>query len=296
MKKPRILVTGSTGALGKNLITKLKEQNYEYLGISRTNHEIKSQFNIIKCDICIPKMITSVIDDFSPDTIIHLAGLTGNLECERDPKKAFSTNVLGTYNILNASKKSKPKIIFASSREVYGNTNTKANENYSLKPININGTTKMISENIILNYNENYHIPYTILRFTNFFGENYSKRGISLMIKKIIEGEKISLFGGKQDLDLLYFDDAVTAIIKSINYKKSDIFNIGSGNSITPFVLLKKLEKIIGKKIRYDIKPYRNFEVKRFSINIEKSRKLLKFCASYNIDNVLRKMIDKWAM
>ena len=65
MKKPRILVTGSTGALGKNLIIKLQEQNYKYLGISHSNHEFKSQFNITKCDICIPKMITSVIDDFN---------------------------------------------------------------------------------------------------------------------------------------------------------------------------------------------------------------------------------------
>ena len=154
----------------------------------------------------------------------------------------------------------------------------------------------MISENIITNYSENYGIPYTILRFTNFFGENYSKRGISSMIKKIIEGERISLFGGKQDLDLLYFDDAVTAIIKSINYKKSDIFNIGSGNLITLFQLLKKLEKILGKKIKYDVKPYRDFEVKQFSINIEKSRKQLKFRASYNVDNVLRKMIEKWSV
>ena len=89
MKKPRILVTGSTGGLGKNVITKLQEQNYEYLGISHSNLEIKSQFNMTKCDICIPKMITSVIDDFRPDTIIHLAGLTGNLECELDPKKLF---------------------------------------------------------------------------------------------------------------------------------------------------------------------------------------------------------------
>ena len=230
----------------------------------------------------------------STDTIIHLAGLTGNLECEMEPKRAFSTNVLGTYNILKASIRTKPKIIFASSREVYGNTNTKAKENHPLKPININGTTKMISENIILNHNENYSIPYTILRFTNFFGENYSKRGISSMIKRIIEGERISLFGGKQEiLDLLYFDDAVTAIIKSINYKKSDIFNIGSGNSSTLFLLIKRLEKILGKKIKYDIKSYRSFEVKQFSINTEKSRKLLKFRASYNIDNVLRRMIDK---
>src|SRR6266571_6090264 len=122
MKKRRILVTGAGGALGKVLIPKIQEMHNEYLGISRDDSSNESNSKIIKCDITEIDNVRTIINEFQPTVIIHLAGLTGNFECEDNPHKAFTSNVLGTYNILKASIEIRPKIIFASSREVYGNT------------------------------------------------------------------------------------------------------------------------------------------------------------------------------
>ena len=79
------------------------------LPISSVNIEI----NIIKCDITNSKQISKIIMKFKPNIIIHLAGPGGNVECQNDPKNAISVNVLGTLNILEASKKINSKIIFA---------------------------------------------------------------------------------------------------------------------------------------------------------------------------------------
>ena len=294
MKKPKILITGSTGALGKILIPKIQEKKYEYLGIARNASRSENNFNTVKCDVTEIDDIKSIITEFQPSFIIHLAGLTGNIECETNPQHAFVSNVLSTYNILKTSIKIKPKIVFASSREVYGNTEKKAKEKDQLKPININGITKMLSENLILNYHVQYKIPYEILRFTNFYGEN-GKRGISAMIRNAMQGKLISIFGGKQNLDLLYFDDAASAIIKAINYDKSAIFNIGSGDSTTPLSLVKKIEEIRKKKIAIEIKSYRGFEVRKFSVDITKSRNVLKFRAVHHLDWVLKRMFNKWS-
>ena len=294
MKKLKILVTGANGALGKILIQKIQDVQFEYLATVRNDLADKMSSKVVKCDITEIDNVKSVVNEFKPNVIVHLAGLTGNIECETNPRDAFILNVLGTYNVLQAAIKTKPKIIFASSREVYGNTEKKIKENDPLEPINVNGRTKMISENLILNFHSLYKIPYEILRFTNFYGENCEKRGISAMIKKAIEEKHISIFGGKQSLDLLYFEDAANAIIKAIKHKKSDIFNIGNGNSITPLLLLKKIEKIGARKIPFEVLPYRDFEVKKFSIDLTKSRRILKFQATYNLDMVLSKMFKKW--
>ena len=295
MKKLKILVTGANGALGKILIRKFQYMQFEYLAAVRNDLIDKTDSKVVKCDITEIDNVKSVVSEFQPNTIVHLAGLTGNIECETNPHKAFILNVLGTYNVLQASIKTKPKIIFSSSREVYGNTEKKIKENDRLMPINVNGRTKMISENLILNFHSLYKIPYEILRFTNFYGENCEKRGISAMIKNAIEGKHISIFGGKQSLDLLYFEDAANAIIKAIRHKKSDIFNIGGGNSITPLSLLKMIEKINERKNLFKILPYRDFEVRSFSIDLNKSRKILKFQTTHNLDIVLSKMFKKWA-
>lgn len=291
----KILITGASGALGQTLIPHLEYLNYDCLGISQLKKTKIRKTNVVPCDVTNYNKIKSIIFKFKPNIIIHLAGLTGNLECEKEPKKAFATNLLGTLNILKSSTKLKPKIIFSSSREVYGNTRYKAKESSLLRPININGATKMLSEYLIIHYNQQYKIPYVILRFTNFFGENFSKRGISLMLKNAIKGEKITIFGGHQNIDLLHYDDAVLAVMKAIKKNKSEIFNIGSGKSFELLSIIKLLEKVRGKKIRFEIKPYRSFEVRNFQIDTSKAKNKLNFESSLTVHDILEKMISKWS-
>ena len=161
MKKERIVITGGSGSLGRSLIPKLVSEDFDCISISRKSDRIES-VNNIKCDITNFQKVNSVINQFKPNIIIHLAGLTGNLECENNPKQAFSSNVFGTLNILQASIKLRPKIIFSSTREVYGFAKIAVNENYPLKPMNNNGITKMISENLIRSFHSMYNIPYVI--------------------------------------------------------------------------------------------------------------------------------------
>ncbi len=94
-------------------------------------------------------------------------------------------------------------------------------------------------------------------------------------------------------MDLLHFNDATDAILKSVSYKKTEIFNIGSGNTLTLISIINKLKKIMGVEINYDILPYRGFEVKTCKLNINKARKKLKFEASTKLDNVLHQMVLK---
>tara|TARA_B100000446_G_C10524340_1_gene331468 strand:+ start:90 stop:992 length:903 start_codon:yes stop_codon:yes gene_type:complete len=292
-KQKKILVLGGTGSIGKSLIPKLISNNFHCLSISKKPFN-ENLINNIQCDITEFKKLNKIINKQKPDVIIHLAGLVGNIKCEKNPKNAILTNVIGTLNVLNASIKLKPKIIFISTGEIYGKTKNKASEKSNLRPTNVYGKTKMLSEILIQNFTKNYQIPSIILRLSYCYSENLSKKGFSLMFKNAIMGKKIQIFGGDQTVNLLHIDDAVDAIIKSIDYKKSGIFNIASSETYNLISIIKKLNKIMNQKIDYELLPYRGFEVKTSKLNINHSKKTLKFTPSKKLDEVLHTMVSKW--
>ena len=288
MKKNRILITGAGGSLGQTLIELLNYKDDFYVPLVKNNkRNIK---NSIQCDIRNYDSINKIISEVKPTHIIHLAGITGNIECEKNPDDAFQTNVYGTFNILKSCLKIKPKIIFSSSREVYGDSKIKFNEKSLLNPININGITKMMGENLILNYNQLHKIPYSIIRFTNFYGENFSKRGITKMIKIALDNKKITVFGGDQQIDLIHFNDAAKGLLKSLDTKKSGIYNIGSGKSRTILQLIEDIEKFSKIKIKFNKKQNRYFEVKKFRMDISKAKKDLDFQPSIKFQDVLKQI------
>lgn len=285
----KILVTGSNGLLGSLLIKKIKNIH----DITETVNKNRNSSQI-KCDITVKEEVLKTIQNVNPDIIIHLAGITGNVECEYNPNKTIETNVMGTFHILEAIKNKKTKLIFASSREVYGDSNYKVNEKHILKPNNLNGITKMISENLIIKYNSEYKIPFIILRFTNFYGENNEKRGISKMIKLSLMKKKITVFGGEQNIDLIHYDDAVNAVIKSIKHKKNGIYNIGFGKSIKLLSLIKILEQKSKTKINFKLEKSRDIDTQKFSINVSKAKKELGFEAKITPKIAINRMVTKW--
>ncbi len=285
----KILITGSDGLLGSLLFKKIKNLN-NVIGTTNRN-EKNSQ---IKCDITKKEEVFRTIQKIRPDIIIHLAGITGNLECEENPHKTLETNVMGTCYILEAIKNKKIRLIFASSREVYGDSNYKVDENSLRRPSNMNGITKMFSENLIMDYHLKYKIPFNILRFTNFYGENNEKRGISKMIKDSLMNKKITIYGGNQNIDLIHFDDAVNAIVKTIEYEKNGIFNIGLGKSIKLLSLIKILENTSKTKIDFELKKSRNVDTQKFSMDVSKAKTELGFEAKITPKIGIKRMVTKW--
>jgi len=93
--------------------------------------------------------------------------------------------------------------------------------------------------------------------------------------------------------DLINVNDAAESILKTINYNKSDIFNIGSGEPITPLSLITKIEKLLNKKIKKIKKPYRKVEVKNFYININKAKRVLGFIPRYNLEDEIRDIVKE---
>lgn len=276
--------------LGSVLVHRLRELGYRLTVME--NKGIWSES--VACDIRDYKQVRNISKKCKPDILIHLAGITGNLECETSVHDAMLTNVMGTYNVLQANVENKTKVIFASTREVYGDAGGWIDESSEIDPKNINGITKMLGERLIRDFHSSFGTPFVILRFSNFLGENNEKKGISAMIKNAIRKNRLVMFGGNQEIDPLHYNDAAVAVIKSLEYEGSDAFNIACGSPVKVSEIVRRLENILGRKIKTTHRPQREFESSHCRLDTSKAGNLLKFKASEDLDSILSKMITRW--
>jgi len=171
----KILLVGGLGFIGKRFARRFSDVHNIIIfdlkdDINRAG-KITNKKIILEEGSIEDKKIDESISKHSPDAVIHLAALTGLKKCHENPKEAFLANVYGTFNVLNACIKAHSKLIFFSSREVYGETlSGQSSEDDPLAPNNTYGITKMIGENLVRYAGEKNNLDFTILRLTNVYG------------------------------------------------------------------------------------------------------------------------------
>ena len=291
----KILLTGGLGYIGTSLINKLTK--HQLIVCSKSKKRDLQNYNNV-----IFEFVDITSDDFlqivkkhKPDLVIHLASITGLKNCENNPIKAFQTNVHGTFNVIKACELNKNKLIFFSSREVYGKTlDVESKENDLLLPTNIYGITKMLGELLVKNSGKNNNLNYIILRLTNVYGPGGNEKGPNKIIKNAVEDKKIEIFGGKQSINFIYIDDVVNLISTIIdkNHISKEIFNLGSKNNLTVNEFSKLVEQCLDFNIIIKHKPKLNVENSIFKPDLKKSEKLLGFTSKTKINDGLRKTIN----
>lgn len=291
----KILLTGGLGYIGTSLINKLTK--HQLIVCSKSKKNDLQNFNDV-----IFEFVDITSDDFlqivkkhKPDLVIHLASITGLKNCESNPTKAFETNVHGTFNVIKACELNKNRLIFFSSREVYGKTlDVESKENDLLLPTNIYGITKMLGELLIKNSGKNNNLDYIILRLTNVYGPGGNEKGPNKIIKNAVEDKKIEIFGGKQSINFIYIDDVINFISTIIDKKdiSKEIFNLGSKNNLTVNEFSKLVEQSLDFNITIKHKPKLNVENSIFKPDLKKSEKLLGFTSKTKINDGLRKTIN----
>ena len=204
-----ILVTGSSGFVGKSLITKLKKIGYDVIGLDRKPGENTDMIQDISKKFKINKPI---------ETIIHLAA---RLEHERCSKKEFfSTNVDGTKNLLNIAEENNSYFIHTSTTAVFGSPPCPIKETTSICTNGYYAESKWQSEKLFKDTN----IKYTIIRSTAILGEE--RLGIyEIIFKKLFENLTIPILGdGKNKISFVNVDDVndfIIHLIKNPAYSKT---------------------------------------------------------------------------
>jgi UDP-glucose 4-epimerase len=285
MKKKNILITGGAGFIGFNLYLKLSKKNNIYIldFKNKINQKpFKKSCKFIYGDISNKKIFDSLIKKkILFDYIYHLAAETSTFTSELNPRKCFKTNVLGSLNLLEYCKKSKPKnLIFSSSMAIYGKNSKKNNEKSIPSPISYYGLSKLNGEKILLNL-ENSGINVTIFRIFNAYGvfqdyNNVHQGMLSIYLSQIYRYSKVKVTGSlSRTRDFIYIDDIINAFTnqKILNYKYSNIFNLGSGKEVKVSALLKKLFTYLNMKYKVFILEKHSGDTKNSCANISLIKK-----------------------
>ena len=281
----KIFLVGGFGFIGRRFIRKFADTHE--ITVYATQNDLQKAKNLpnlqnisIEQGFVEDEKLVDIIKKHSPDVVIHLAALTGLVKCHKDPQNAFKINVFGTYNVINACIESSAKLIFLSSREVYGETKSSTSkEDDPLFPKNVYGVTKMIGEQLIEASNKKNNLDYTILRLTNVYGPEGDQYGAQIIINDAIKNKKIKILGGGQKLNYVYVEDVIQGInlVLSNPAASKQVFNVGSKDTMKIEDFAQKVIEIIGSDVKVEYMPMRETETSNFEPNLEKMEKELGF-------------------
>lgn len=244
----KILVTGGAGFIGSCFIRYIlnKYSNYKIINLDALTYcgnldnlkdvENNPNYEFVHGNICNEALVNELINKV--DIVINFAAESHVDNSIKASKIFFETNVLGTLNLLEASKKSNIKrFIQISTDEVYGAIKEGYfTENSQIAPNNPYAASKASADLLVRSYYETYKLPTIITRCTNNYGPyQYPEKLIPFFISKLLKNEKVPIYGdGMQIRDWLYVYDHCGAIDLVLhNGKIGEIYNIGGHNEKT---------------------------------------------------------------
>ena len=203
------------------------------------------------------------------DGIIHLAAVSRVAVAEENKLECVETNLLGTKNIINSAVNNPDTwIIYASSREIYGEPSTLPVKETDLpNPLNIYGESKLKAEEYIRRFVKKY----VIFRFSNVYGNEFDldSRVIPNFVKKAMNDEPLIIEGGDQIIDFTYIDDTVNSILRAIGLLEqgnitNDTIHLSPGKGNTLKTLITHIELLLEKSVNVIIKDKRDYDVVKF--------------------------------
>jgi len=296
--KHKVLVTGGAGFIGSFLVEELVNKGFDVVvidnlhrGREKNLEAVSKKIKFVNGDICDETLLRRLIDPI--DIVYHLAAVSRVIPSIENPKLCFKYNIGGTEIVSRLCAKSNKKLIFASSREVYGDAQyLPVDENHPLNPKNPYASSKISGESIIRAYGDCYGLDYMILRLANVYGYRDFERVIPIFLDKCKNNEPMTIFGGKQILDLVHIYDAVNAFIMAMGQSKK-IINIGLGAGISIFDLANITKNLTESESEVIFDKHRIGEVDTFISKIDYAKKIMGWVPKIELKQGLRLLLDE---
>ena len=258
----KILVTGGAGFMGSAFIRHVLKEHADdlvvnldkltYAGNLDNLKEVEKneRYKFIKGDVADEKVVNAVVAD-QIDVIINYAAETHVDRSILNPRDFIMTDIVGTYNLLEAAKKYKvARYIQISTDEVFGSTETKFIEESKFDPSSPYSASKAGADLLCAAYAKTYQLPVVVTHSCNNYGPNhYPEKLIPLAVTNILEGKKVPIYGdGQQVREWIYVEDHARAIDMLARKEGVDsVYNIGTGEEVTNLQLVKRLLELLAK-------------------------------------------------
>jgi UDP-glucose 4-epimerase len=277
----RVLLTGSSGFIGRHLHERLEEIDIDVVTFDRPAKDIRKWEDL---------------KNISVDLVYHLAAVTYVPFSFENPKITYETNVLGTLNVLELCRQMNIGGVVYTSAYVYGTPKyLPIDEEHPVNSINPYMHSKLIGEELCRSYHDNYGINCTVFRPFNVYGEGQHDSFLIPTILKQAQTGEIVLENPDPRRDFLYVGDLVDAYVKGMKQKSNfEIYNLGYGKSYSVREIVDMVVKISGRRIdwRYTGE-VRKSEISDVVADVKKIKGELGWTPKTELYDWLKLMIDK---
>jgi UDP-glucuronate decarboxylase len=304
MIKKRVLVTGGAGFLGSYLCEKLIEMNHDviccdnfYTGNKDNLENVinNKNFELLRHDVTFPLYL-------EVDEIFNFACPASPIHYQNDPVQTVKTCVHGAINMLGLAKRTKAKILQASTSEVYGDPEVHPQtENYK-GAVNVNGPRacydegKRCAETIFWDYKRQHNVKIKVIRIFNTYGPRMQPndgRVVSNFIIQALNNKNITIYGkGEQTRSFCYVDDLISGILLMMD--KDDFcgpINLGNPVEISIKQLATEIIELTGSKSKLIYHPLPQDDPQQRCPDITLAKKELDWSPKFSRTDGLKKTI-----
>jgi UDP-glucuronate 4-epimerase len=309
-----ILVTGSAGFIGMNLVQSLLADGHKVVGIDNFNDyydvrlkrarnaEIAShpQFTGIEADLCDMEILKKCFKDNKFDVVCNLAAQAGVRYSLTNPHVYQKANLEAFLNILECCRHAEvPRLVYASSSSVYGgNTKLPFSESDNVdSPVSLYAATKKANELMAHCYTHLYGMQTVGLRFFTVYGPwGRPDMAMWLFTKAMLDGKPIQVFNnGKMQRDFTFVDDIISGVKASMfggGLDPYEIFNIGNHRSENLMDMIKVIADALGIEPKMEMRPMQPGDVPATYADIDKINAKLGYKPTTPISEGIPKFID----
>jgi nucleoside-diphosphate-sugar epimerase len=291
----RILITGSSGLVGSALRSTLQSRLIDVVGLDTR------AAGTDRGDVRHAERVCHAVAGC--DGVIHLAAVSRVIWGERDPDLCWETNVFGLRNIIESAHRQKtpPWLIFASSREVYGQPDTlPAGEDVPLCPVNVYGRSKVAGERLI-EVARSEGLRASIIRLSNVYGHvrDHADRVVPAFARAAVLGHPLRVDGTDHTFDFTHVDDTTCGIVALVDHLASGAeppppihFLTGQPTTLGQLAILAVELGAMGSTIHHA--PPRTFDVSRFYGCADRARDILGWSSRIPLSEGLGRLINNY--
>lgn len=334
---PHILITGGAGFIGSHTARRYLDRGWQVtifdnmtrVGAAYTldwlkSHKANDHLTIVEADVRDYEALAPLVA--KADAVLHAAGQTAVTRSVASPRQDFESNVMGTFNVLEAARESKtdshnPVIIYTSTNKVYGGIENVAvalkDDHYGYaefpsgipeaQPVDFHspyGCSKGAGDQYTRDYARIYGLRTVVFRQSCIYGVwqfgTEDQGWLAHFIINAMLDLPLTIYGdGKQVRDVLYIDDLVGAFelaIERADQVTGQIFNVGGGpeRAISLLDLINMLDKLRGKPMRVDYGDWRAGDQRVYISDISKARNRLGWSPSISVEEGVHRLYN-WA-